>query len=108
MPGGYGGGEGGFGGGMVGGSGKAGMTIGSVTQDAQVDPNLITVELYGIVCIYNPVNKAQFTFDAPAGGAAPPADGSVPPAAVEPAPGGAETAPVVDGAPTETATGGAQ
>ena len=27
--------------------------------DASVDPNLIDVEVYGIVYIYNPVNKSQ-------------------------------------------------
>jgi hypothetical protein len=68
--------SGSYGGGGFGGSGKQGMIAGSVTQDAQVDPNLIDVELYGIVYIYNPVNRGQL--EAPADGAAPPADAAAP------------------------------
>jgi hypothetical protein len=51
------------------GSGKQGMVAGSVTQDASVDPNLIPVELYGIVYIYNPANKDQLGVTPPAEGA---------------------------------------
>ena len=59
-----GGGEG-YGGGL-GGSSRAGMTPGNVTQDAQVDPNMIDVELYGIE-IYNPVNMGQLDVAAQGG-----------------------------------------
>ena len=68
-----------------------------MTQDASVDPNLVDVELYGIVYIYNPVNKAQLGLDAPA--VAPPADGSGT-APTEGAP--AEVAPVEAAPPAET------
>jgi hypothetical protein len=50
--------------------GRPGMVPGSHTADASVDLNLIDVELYGIVYIYNPVNKAQLGLEE---GAAPPA-----------------------------------
>jgi len=102
--GGFGGGApipGGFGGGMPGGGeggfgqpGRSGMVPGSVTADATVDPNIIHVELYGIVYIYNPANKEQLVAAAPTEGAAPPADGTVPPADVPPADG---TVPSADG-----------
>ncbi|MDX1945259.1 MAG: hypothetical protein SFU86_07620 [Pirellulaceae bacterium] len=39
----------------------------SIVADATVDPTLIDVELYGIVYIYNPVNKAQLNVVVPAG-----------------------------------------
>jgi hypothetical protein len=78
----YGGGEGGAmpGGdsGYAGGGAEAGYALegmggggrsaqrGSITADATVDGNLINVEVYGIVYIYNPVNKAQLGIpDAP-------------------------------------------
>ena len=85
------------------------MTPGSVTQDAQVDPNLIDVELYGIVYIYNPVNKAQLSVDAPAEGAALPADGTVPPAdgAAPPADGAAPPAEGAEPPPAEAAAAAA-
>jgi len=59
-----GGGIGGFGGGMGDGGGFSGGPRGTVQagdplRDASVDPNVIPVELYGIVYLYNPVNKAQ-------------------------------------------------
>jgi hypothetical protein len=44
-------------GGVFGGGGRPGG--GSAVGDASIDPNLIDVELYGIVYIYNPVNKSQ-------------------------------------------------
>jgi hypothetical protein len=47
-----GGGEGGYGA-----AGTAGT--GSITADATVDANLVDVEVYGIIYIYNPVNKRQ-------------------------------------------------
>lgn len=107
--GGYGGGGGfgggGFGGGMPGGlsgdggyGGGMGSGMRSVTQDASIDPNLIRVELYGIVYIYNPANKAQLGLEKPpeapvspdgtppveatlpADGVPPPADNTAPPA----------------------------
>ena len=67
--GGYGGGDGGFGGGA-----RGSVTPGDPLRDAMVDQNLIEVELYGIVYIYNPVNKAQLGLEAPPGAtvAAPP------------------------------------
>jgi hypothetical protein len=53
----------GTGGGM--GGSRPGMVPGSVVSDATVDPNLIDVELYGVVYIYNPVNKSQLGIDQP-------------------------------------------
>lgn len=89
---------GGYGLGGMGGMGaKRGMIAGSVTEDANVDPNLIPVELYGIVYIYNPANKDQLNVGPPADGA-PPAD-----AGATPAPAPAEAAP-----PAEAAAAGAQ
>lgn len=46
-----------------GGSGARGMVKGSAVSDATVDPHLIDVELYGIVYIYNPVNRSQLGLD---------------------------------------------
>ena len=51
------GGSAGFGG--AAGLGGSGSASGSAIADATVDLNLIEVELYGIVYIYNPVNKSQ-------------------------------------------------
>lgn len=60
--GGYPGGGGGEGYGMPrfteGGMGPGGGGGGSITRDATVDTNLIKLELYGIVYLYNPVNRA--------------------------------------------------
>ena len=42
--------------------------VGSLTRDATVDTNLIRLELYGIVYLYNPVNRA--TLGLPAAGPA--------------------------------------
>ena len=59
------GGGGNFGGGPPGAEGMGGMFgggrtgAGSAIADASVDRNLIEVEVYGIVYIYNPVNKSQ-------------------------------------------------
>jgi hypothetical protein len=59
----YGGGAESYGGGssMFGGpsGGPKGMVKGSAVSDATVDSHLIDVELYGIVYIYNPVNRSQ-------------------------------------------------
>ena len=49
--------EGGYGG--VGGTAGRSAREGSTTADATVEHNLIEVEIYGIVYIYNPVNKSQ-------------------------------------------------
>ena len=64
--GGFGGGGGGFGGGGFGGGGAGGfgqrpqsVMPGDATRDSTVDLNLIDVELYAVVYLYNPVNKAQ-------------------------------------------------
>jgi hypothetical protein len=54
------------------------MIPGSVTQDATVDTNLIAVELYGIVYIYNPANKDQIAVAPPAEGQAQAPDGQAP------------------------------
>jgi hypothetical protein len=109
MPGGFGGGgmPGGFGGGMPGGGGESGygantgraaMIPGSVTADASVDPNIVPVELYGIVYIYNPANKDQLNAAAPpVEGAAPPVEGAVPPS------DGTAPAPVPETQATEAA-----
>jgi hypothetical protein len=97
-----GGGEGGYGG-MPGiGGGRPAAQAGSLTADANVDPNLVDVELYGIVYIYNPVNKAQLGLDQPA----PAVDASGAPAPA-PQPGDAtppaEQPPVVEAAQTTPA-----
>ena len=74
---------------------------GSVTADASVDPNLIWVELYGMVYIYNPANKEQlFVGPQPAEGA-PPADAGVPP-------GGPEATPPAEPTPPAEAAAGGQ
>jgi hypothetical protein len=39
---------------------------GNAISDASIDPNLIDVELYGIVYIYNPVNSSQLGLAEPA------------------------------------------
>ncbi len=106
MPGGSG--EGGYGGGGFGGSAtKQGMIPGSVTADATVDTNLIAVELYAIVYIYNPANKDQIAVapaaeGQPADGQAPPADATPPAEGVSPTP--AETVPAGE----QAAAAGAQ
>jgi hypothetical protein len=60
------GGEGGGPGAMPGVGMRPGMVKGNLVTDATVDPSLIDIELYGIVYIYNPVNKSQLG-EAPAG-----------------------------------------
>ena len=44
----------------------------SLDNDAYIDPHLIDVELYGIVYIYNPVNRGQLGLDPAAGSVATP------------------------------------
>ena len=48
-------------GGMFGGGARAGSSV----ADASIDPNLIDVEIYGVVYIYNPVNKSQLGLPEP-------------------------------------------
>ena len=65
-------------GGIGGGGEGGGMPTApkAIVADATYDPTLIDVELYGIVYIYNPVNKSQLGTAAPPGAAtaaAPPA-----------------------------------
>jgi hypothetical protein len=85
--------------GMFGGGGRPGA--GSAIADASVDPNLVDVEVYGIVYIYNPVNKSQLGLtEAPTTALTPPAmvptrpttTSPTPPATTPPATAGA-TAP---------------
>ena len=59
-PGVFGGGSEGMGG-MFGGGARAGSSV----ADASIDPNLIDVEIYGVVYIYNPVNKSQLGLPEP-------------------------------------------
>jgi len=63
-------------GGMFGGGGRQGA--GNSVADASVDPNLIDVEVYGVVYIYNPVNKSQLGLPEP------PVTAMTPPASVVP------------------------
>jgi len=114
-----GGGMGGMpGGGMPGsGDGGYGSSMGSgtrsATQDAAIDPNLIPVELYGIVYIYNPANKTQLGLDkppeaSPTDGTMPPTDGTVPPVSPDgstPAPPADNTTPPTAPMPVTTPTG---
>ncbi len=100
-------GPGGSGMGMgMGGPGSKPRAVGGANSTAAVDPNLVVVELYGIVYIYNPVNKSQLGLDAatttvsapttppatpvssPAPAAEAPSTTTVPPAAIVPGVGG--------------------
>ncbi len=87
-------------GGMFGGGRPGAGSVG----DASVDPNLIDVELYGIVYIYNPVNKSQLGLpDAPVTAMAP----AVPVAPTTPATttsGAGAAPPVTSGAAIPPAT----
>jgi len=62
-----------------GGPGPGGQFNGNLTRDATVDTSLIKLELYGIVYIYNPVNREKLGLPTAAGGATamaiPPATG---------------------------------
>jgi hypothetical protein len=108
------------GGGMSGMPGMSGLPgtgprrVGGADSTAAIDLNLIVVELYGIVYVYNPVNTSQLGLEetistvsappaavpttppatpvsAPApAGETPTATGSVPPAAIVPAVGGGQ------------------
>ncbi|WP_254512664.1 hypothetical protein [Anatilimnocola floriformis] len=60
---------GGFGGQRGEGIPGMGTGAGSLTRDATVDTNLIKLELYGIVYIYNPVNRAKLGLPAAPAGA---------------------------------------
>lgn len=80
------GGSAGFGGAAgLGGSGS-GMASGSPIADATVDLNLIEVELYGIVYIYNPVNKSQLGLVDPNATVATPTEIPTTPTSTTPAP----------------------
>jgi hypothetical protein len=81
------------------GGGRLGAAPGSVTADASVDPNMIDVEVYGIVYIYNPVNVNQLNPDVSGGGGAAPAEGTPP--TTEAAGQGVPAAPA---SPAEAAT----
>jgi hypothetical protein len=98
----FGGPPGAFGGGPPGAEGMGGMFAGGPRQgagsigDASVDPNLVEVEVYGIVYIYNPVNKSQLglaeattTAMSPPAPSATPASATTPPAGTPPATTGA-------------------
>ena len=81
---------------------KPAAVPGSVTADASVDPNLIPVELYGIVYIYNPANKEQlFAGPQPTEGASP-ADAGIAPAAPETTPPAEPMPPTEASAQTST------
>lgn len=72
---------------------------GNVAADATVDNNLIPVELYGIVYIYNPANKDQLVAGAPPEGGAPTTDPNATPTDpnATPADPNATPAPTPDG-----------
>jgi hypothetical protein len=75
----------------MGGFGAAGGTspraVGGASSTATVDYNLVDVELYGIVYIYNPVNKSQLGMEPAASTAAtPPATTPTPTPASSPPP----------------------
>jgi hypothetical protein len=101
------GGEGGFGGGFGGGFASGGMGegygptggmpggAGSMTRDATVDTNLIKIEIYGIVYLYNPVNRAVLGLEAAGATGDQPAD----PAATGEQPAAPATTPPAEAAP---------
>lgn len=64
-------GGGGFGlpGGMPGAGSAGGNTRSSTVSSSQTDPSEVKVEIYGIVYIYNPVNRKLLNIDAAAAGA---------------------------------------
>lgn len=75
----------------MGGFGAAGgpspRAVGGASSTATVDYNLVDVELYGIVYIYNPVNKSQLGMEPAASTAAsPPSTTPTPTPASSPAP----------------------
>jgi hypothetical protein len=100
--------EGGMGGSFMSGTGGFNKTapkrVGGASSTASVDQNLIEVELYGIVYIYNPVNRSQLGLDQPgAESAEPPTTpaGTEPPSTVPPS---TEPAPAVPTTPAPPAT----
>jgi hypothetical protein len=80
----------------MGGMGRPGTPrpVGGASHTSDVDPNLVVVELYGIVYIYNPVNKSQLGLEEAT------TTVSTPPPA-EPAPVTPPATPVSAPAPTE-------
>ncbi len=77
----------GYGGGMPGGGGGPSMDYGmpgasgarNLIADASIDNNAIPIEIYGVVYIYNPVNKAQLGIvEEPEATAAQPEAGTLP------------------------------
>jgi hypothetical protein len=77
----------GYGGGMPGGGGGPSMDYGmpgasgarNLIADASIDNNAIPIEIYGMVYIYNPVNKAQLGIvEEPEATAAQPEAGTLP------------------------------
>lgn len=94
--------------GMMGGTGRPGAVPGSVTADASVDPNMIDVEVYGIVYIYNPVNVNQLNPDVSGSSGeaseGAPVEGAMPPATE--AAGGTPAAPAEAAATPAPATPG--
>ena len=66
--------------------GAAPRAVGGVNSTATVDYNLVDVELYGMVYIYNPPNRAQLSGEATTTAAASPAAPVVPTPVAEPAP----------------------
>ncbi|MEX2176168.1 MAG: hypothetical protein WD872_17535 [Pirellulaceae bacterium] len=76
---GYGGGYGSTGGDMYSGGmpgmGSSPMAVGGANSTSTIDLNLVYVELYGIVYIYNPVNRSQLGLDDPANTVSTPAAG---------------------------------
>ncbi len=80
---------GGYGGSFMPGAGGFGKTapkrVGGASSTASVDQNLIEVELYGIVYIYNPVNRSQLGLEEPGADSTEPAPPATTPS-TEPAP----------------------
>jgi hypothetical protein len=95
----------------MGGMGRPGAprAVGGANSTAAIDPNLVIVELYGIVSIYNPVNKSQLGLEeATTTVSAPTAEPTTLPAPTTPAPATTPTTtpatPVSSPAPAEAAS----
>ncbi len=96
----------GYGGAMGGGMpGQAPRAVGGASSTAAVDYNQVDVELYGIVYIYNPPNRAQLGMEpAATSAAAPSAAPATAPATTPTTTPVAEPAPVTVPAPPTTPT----
>jgi hypothetical protein len=94
MPGGFGAGSVMPGAALPGGAGAGGAAraVGGENFTATIDPHLIEVELYGIVYIYNPVNRDQLGLAPATTAAAPPATPPTTPASSPPPATGAAPA----------------